>query len=154
LAQNLSPATGLDGAYDDQNPFARILRGEAPRASVLETDDVIVIVPLSQASRGHLLVIPKCRCRTLADVPPSQLTAVMTTLQRLMAAERLAYNPDGFNVRQNNGADAGQTVFHVHFHLMPRYAGQPLLAEDENRLSPEAMDAAAAEVRSALARLP
>lgn len=148
------PARGLDGPYDPANPFACILRGELPSSKVLETDEVLVIVPLSLASRGHVLVIPKCECRTLAEVPPDRLTAVMTTLQRLMAAERRVYDPDGFNVRQNNGADAGQTVFHVHFHLMPRYAGEPLQLDESVHLSREAMDHAAAELRAALSEQP
>lgn len=148
------PARGLDGPYDPANPFARILRGELPSSKVLETDEVLVIVPLSQASRGHVLVIPKCECRTLADVPDEQLTAVMTTLQRLMVAERQIYNPDGFNVRQNNGADAGQTVFHVHFHLMPRYAGEAMQLDESVHLPRETMDRAAAELHAALSEQP
>lgn len=153
-AQQANPARGLDGAYDPANPFARIMRGELPSSTILETDDVLVIVPLSQASRGHVLVIPKCECRTLAEVPPTRLTAVMTTLQRLMAAERRAYDPDGFNVRQNNGAEAGQTVFHVHFHLIPRYDGEALQLDESVHLPREAMQTSADELRAALVELP
>lgn len=154
MAQQTGPSRGLDGDYDPANPFARILRGELPSSKVLETEDLVVIVPLSQASRGHVLVIPKCECRTLVEVPPARLTAVMTTMQRLMAAERVAYDPDGFNVRQNNGAEAGQTVFHVHFHLIPRYAGEALQLDESVHLPREAMDAAATELRATLAELP
>ncbi|WGM30303.1 HIT family protein [Brevundimonas sp. NIBR11] len=150
----MQPLWGLDGVYDPANPFARIIRGELPSSRILETDDVLVIVPLSQASRGHVLVIPKCECRTLAEVPPERLTAVMTTLQRLMAAERRAFDPVGFNVRQNNGAEAGQTVFHVHFHLIPRYAGEMLRLDESVHAPRDQMDAVAAEVRAALAEQP
>ena len=89
----------LNGTYDDNNLFARILRGEIPAVKVYEDGDVLAFMDIFPQTRGHLLVVPK---------------------------NVKALEPDGVTVTQFNGEDAGQTIFHLHFHIIPRYAGQRL----------------------------
>ncbi|WP_174301017.1 HIT family protein [Caulobacter sp. S45] len=117
----------LDGAYDPDNLFARILRGELPCAKVYEDADVFAFMDIFPQSRGHLLVIGKAsRARNLLDVEPGDLAKLIAGVQRLARATRAALKPDGLAVSQFNGAPAGQTVFHLHFHVIPRYAHEPL----------------------------
>lgn len=117
----------LDGAYDVDNVFARVIRGELPAARVFEDDEVLAFMDLFPQSRGHLLVVSKgSRARNLLDVDPEHLTALALGVQRVAKAVRAALEPDGLVVTQFNGAAAGQTVFHLHVHVIPRYADQAL----------------------------
>jgi histidine triad (HIT) family protein len=117
----------LDGAYDPDNVFARVLRGELPAARVFEDAEVLAFMDLIPQARGHVLVISKgSRARNLLDVDPEHLTSLALGVQRVARAVRAALNPDGIVVTQFNGAEAGQTVFHLHVHIIPRYAGEPL----------------------------
>ncbi len=117
----------LDGEYDPDNLFARILRGELPCAKVYEDADVFAFMDIFPQSRGHLLVISKAsHARNLLDVEPAALATLIAGVQRLARAARAALKPDGLMVSQFNGAPAGQTVFHLHFHIIPRYGHEPL----------------------------
>ena len=117
----------LDGEYDADNIFARILRGELPCAKVYEDADVFAFMDLFPQSRGHLLVVSKTsRARNLMDVEPQALERLILGVQRLARAARAALRPDGLIVSQFNGATAGQTVFHLHFHIIPRFEHEPL----------------------------
>ncbi|HEX4095555.1 MAG TPA: HIT family protein [Caulobacteraceae bacterium] len=117
----------LDGAYDPDNIFAKIVRGEAPAAKVFEDADTLAIMDVFPQGRGHVLVIHKCaHARNLLDVEPQALHAVIDTTQRVARAARTAFKPDGVFIAQFNGAAAGQTVFHLHFHIIPRWEGVPL----------------------------
>lgn len=117
----------LDGAYDPNNVFARVLRGELPAAKVFEDDEALAFMDLFPQSRGHVLVISKQgRARNLLDVEPEHLGGLMAGVQRIARAVRAALEPDGIVVTQFSGAAAGQTVFHLHVHVIPRYAGQAL----------------------------
>jgi histidine triad (HIT) family protein len=117
----------LDGTYDDGNIFAKILRGEAPAARVFEDDHVLAFMDVFPQSRGHTLVIPKhSGARNLLDEEPGVLANVILGVQRVTRAVRAALNPDGIVVTQFNGAAAGQTVFHLHFHIIPRWEGVAL----------------------------
>ena len=112
----------LDGEYDRDNVFARILRGEIGCAKVYEDADVFAFMDLFPQSRGHLLVISKtAQARNLLDVEPQALERLILGVQRLARAMRAALKPDGLVTTQFNGSAAGQTVFHLHFHLIPRY---------------------------------
>ena len=114
----------LDGTYDDGNIFAKILRGEAPAARVFEDDHVLAFMDVFPQARGHTLVIPKhSAARNLLDEDPAVLGVVILGVQRVARAVRAAINPDGIVVTQFNGAPAGQTVFHLHFHIIPRWDG-------------------------------
>lgn len=117
----------LDGEYDPTNVFARVLRGELPAHKVYEDDEVLAFMDLFPQSRGHVLVISKAsRARNLLDVDAEHLTGLMLGVQRVARAVRAALAPDGIVVTQFNGAPAGQTVFHLHVHIIPRYEGSLL----------------------------
>ena len=117
----------LQGEYDADNIFARIVRGELPCAKVYEDTDVLAFMDLFPQSRGHLLVVSKTSsARNLLDVEPAALERLILGVQRLARAVRAALTPDGLVVTQFNGAAAGQTVFHLHFHVIPRFEHEPV----------------------------
>ncbi|WP_281688618.1 HIT family protein [Pseudomonas citronellolis] len=117
----------LQGTYDPQNIFAQIIRGDAPCYKLYEDDDVLAFLDLFPQSHGHALVVPKrSAARNILEVDPDALCKVMGVVQRLTRVIVEELNPDGVQVAQFNGAPAGQTVFHIHVHIVPRYAGQGL----------------------------
>ena len=113
-------------AYDPQNIFGKILRGEIPCHRVFEDDTVLVMMDIFPQSRGHMLVIPKAASRNLLDAEPEALAEVVTYLPKLVRAVKTATGADGVRLVQYNEAAAGQTVFHLHFHLIPSYDGVEL----------------------------
>lgn len=117
----------LDGTYDDGNIFAKILRGEAPCVRVFEDEHVFAFMDVFPQSKGHVLVIPKhSRARNLLEEEPQVLATLIQGVQRVARAVRAALNPDGVMVSQFNGAASGQTVYHLHVHIIPRWEGAPL----------------------------
>lgn len=117
----------LDGTYDETNIFAKILRGEMPAAKVFEDDHVFAFMDVFPQSKGHTLVIPKhSRARNLLEEEPQVLSQLVLGVQRVARAVRAALQPDGVVVTQFNGAPAGQTVYHLHFHIIPRWEGVPV----------------------------
>jgi len=117
----------LDGAYEGDNIFARIVRGEIPAARICEDDNTLAFMDAFPQSRGHALVVHKTsRARNLLDVEQDALADVMNTTQRVVRAVRLALKPDGIVVSQFNGSAAGQTVVHLHVHIIPRWRDVPL----------------------------
>jgi histidine triad (HIT) family protein len=117
----------LDGAYDNDNIFARIIRGEIPAARIFEDDQTLAFMDAYPQSRGHALVVHRTsQARNLLDVEADALVAIMASVQRLARAVRLALEPDGIMISQFNGAPAGQTVFHLHVHIIPRWSDVPL----------------------------
>ena len=120
-------AMSLDGAYDPGNIFAKILRGEAPCARVFEDEHAFAFMDVFPQSRGHTLVIPKhSDARNLLEEDPARLAPLILAVQRVARAVRAALSPDGLVVTQFNGAPAGQTVYHLHFHIIPRWEGMAL----------------------------
>ncbi|SHE97406.1 histidine triad (HIT) family protein [Ruegeria intermedia] len=113
-------------AYDPENIFAKILRGEIPSTRVYEDDETLAFMDIMPRGDGHLLVIPKTPCRNILDATPEQLAAVMATVQKLARAVMKAFDADGVTVQQFNEAAGGQEVFHLHFHVLPRREGLPL----------------------------
>jgi histidine triad (HIT) family protein len=117
----------LDGTYDAGNIFAKILRGEAPAARVFEDDHVLAFMDVFPQSKGHTLVIPKhSTARNLLEETPETLSVLIQGVQRVTRAVRAALEPDGIVVTQFNGAPAGQTIYHLHFHVIPRWEGVAL----------------------------
>ena len=136
----------IDGRYDDANIFAKILRGEAPSARVYENDHVLAFMDVFPQSRGHTLVILKeAKARNLLDVEPAPLEHLILGVQRVTRAVRTALKPDGIVVTQFNGAPAGQTIFHLHFHIIPRWTGAPLRPHGEGGMADSAELAALAQ---------
>ena len=117
----------LDGTYDPSNIFAKILRAEMPAVRVFENDDVLAFLDVFPQARGHTLVIPKhSTARNFLDEVPEVIGPLMLGVQRVARAVRIALNPDGLMISQFNGAPAGQTVFHLHVHIIPRWEGVAL----------------------------
>lgn len=140
-------------AYDPNNIFAKILRGEIPSHKVYEDDATIAILDVMPQSDGHTLVIPKAPAENLFELDTASLEAVIRTGQRLALAVRRAFQPDGVTLMQFNGAEAGQTVFHFHLHVVPRYAGQPLRAHGRGFADPAVLAEQAAHLRAAIEAL-
>jgi histidine triad (HIT) family protein len=117
----------LVGDYDGNNIFAKILRSEAPCIKIFEDSEVLAIMDIFPQSQGHCLVIPKSTtARNLTDFPPERLGALFGATQKLTSAVIKALTPDGVIVTQFNGAPAGQTIFHLHVHIIPKYDNLPL----------------------------
>ncbi len=122
----------LNGAYDDANIFAKIIRGEMPAVKVFEDEVALSFLDIFPQSRGHTLVIPKrVRARNFLELPTEQVGPLMLRVQRVAHAVNVAMKPDGVTLLQFNGAPAGQTVFHLHFHIIPRYEGEPLVGHGQ-----------------------
>ena len=110
-------------AYDDDNIFAKILRGEAPAFRVYETDHALAFMDIMPQVPGHTLVIPKDGAEGLHDVDPAILGSTIQVVQTVADAVKRAFEAPGIMIAQLNGSAAGQTVFHMHFHIMPRFHG-------------------------------
>jgi histidine triad (HIT) family protein len=113
-------------AYDPNNIFAKILRGEIPSHKIYEDDHVLAFMDVMPQVDGHCLVIPKSPSRGLLDAKPDELATLMTAVQKISAAAVKGMGADGFQLRQFNEAPAGQTVFHLHFHILPVKEGVPI----------------------------
>jgi len=113
-------------SYDPNNIFAKILRGEIPCHKVYEDADAIVFMDVMPQSPGHALVVPKAASRNLFDADPAVLAKVVPLVQKVAVAAKSAFNADGVSIAQFNETAGGQTVFHLHFHIIPRYEGQAL----------------------------
>lgn len=142
----------LNGSYDDNNLFAKILRGEIPAVKVYEDESVLAFMDIFPQARGHVLVIPKgVKARNLLELPESKTGQLMWHVQRLTKAVVKALKPDGVTVTQFNGEDAGQTIFHLHFHIIPRYAGVRLAGHAHgNRADIPELEKIAKEIAAAL----
>lgn len=145
----------LTTTYDAQNIFAQIIRGEAPCYKLYEDDDVLVFLDLFPQSFGHTLVIPKrsAACNIL-DVDSEALCQVMRVVQQLTRAIVAELAPDGVQIAQFNGAPAGQTVFHIHMHIVPRYAGQGMAVHAAQKADPAELERLQARLRARIEAAP
>ncbi len=125
----------LDGIYDPDNIFAKILRGEIPNVTVYEDDHILSFMDAFPQSRGHTLVVPKAASRNLLDTKPDDLAYVIRKTQIIAKAVKQALQPDGITITQFNGAPAGQTVFHLHFHIIPRYVSENLAGHSQGQMA-------------------
>lgn len=110
-------------SYDTDNIFAKILRGEIPSYKIYEDDDTFVFLDVMPVSKGHVLVIPKPASRNLLDADPAALASAIKIVQKIATAAKSAFNADGIQIQQFNEEPAGQSVFHLHFHIIPVYNG-------------------------------
>jgi histidine triad (HIT) family protein len=144
----------LHGHYDPDNVFAKILRGELPCHRIYEDDDVLAFLDVFPQSRGHTLIVPKrSRARNLLELEDSEIAPLFTRAKMLMALLVAELDPVGVQLLQFNGGDGGQSVFHVHVHLVPRWAGQPLGLHGQVPGDPEELAALAVRLRERLARM-
>jgi histidine triad (HIT) family protein len=112
--------------YDENNIFAKILRGEIPCHRIYEDDHTLAFMDVMPQSPGHLLVVPKTPSRNILDADPTVLSELIPIVQKLAKAAKEAFEADGITVIQFNEPASGQTVYHLHFHVIPRYEGLPL----------------------------
>jgi histidine triad (HIT) family protein len=137
-------------AYDPNNIFAKILRGEVPCYKVFEDDHSFSFLDIMPRSPGHTLVIPKAPARNLLDISVEDYLHVSRTVHRIAAAARKAFDADGLTIQQFNEQAGGQMVFHLHVHVMPRKAGSALLPPMSNKEAPEVLQEHAARLSTAL----
>jgi histidine triad (HIT) family protein len=136
----------LDGHYDPGNVFARILRGELPAARVFEDEHVLAILDAFPQARGHTLVLPKAAARNLFDIDPEALRELVARVQQVARAVHEALEPDGITISQFNGAAGGQSVFHLHFHIIPRWEGRLLEGHGGGMAGPAELAALAQQI--------
>jgi len=137
--------------YDDTNVFARILRGEIPAHAVYEDERTLAFMDAMPQADGHTLVIPKTRARNLFDIEPQALADLIKATQIVALGVREAFNPDGMRIIQFNESAAGQTVFHIHFHIVPCYAGVELRAHSREMADKSLLAQHAERIKRALA---
>lgn len=137
-------------SYDDQNVFAKILRGELPCAKVHEDDRTLAFMDIMPRAEGHCLVIPKAPARNLLDCDEADLAACIAMAKRLSSAVMKAFGVGGVTLLQANEAAAGQEVFHLHFHVIPRTDGEKLKPPASEMEKPEVLAVNAEKIRAAL----
>jgi len=134
-------------AYDPQNVFARILRGELPCVRLFEDERTLSFMDLMPQSEGHALVITREPAETLFELSPEGAAACMRTAQHVAAAVKRAFDAPGILITQVNGSVAGQTVPHVHFHIIPRRPGEQLLMHAAVKADAEVLRQQAERIR-------
>lgn len=140
----------MSTVYDSNNIFAKILRGEIPNHTVYEDDKTLAFMDAMPQARGHVLVVPKTEAVELSDLPLDYAQAVLATAQKVMAAQRQVLQRQGIVQMQLNHAQAGQSVFHYHVHLIPGHVHE--LGRHEGGMADQAeLSALAAQLRAALA---
>lgn len=138
-------------AYDPNNVFARILRGELPSETVYEDEATRVIMDIMPRGPGHALVIPKAASRNILDIAEADLAAVTRTVQKVARAARDAFGADGVTVQHFVEGAGGQVVFHTHVHVIPRFEGVALKPHTTEMAPAEEIQANGAKLRAALA---
>jgi histidine triad (HIT) family protein len=137
-------------AYDTNNIFAKILRGELPAHKICEDAETLAFMDIMPRCEGHTLVIPKTPARNVLDASPAQLAACMRTVQKVAAAAMKAFNANGITVQQFNEPAGGQVVFHLHFHILPRIEGVSLGPPAAKMEKSEVLTANAEKIKKAL----
>lgn len=137
-------------AYDPENIFAKMLKGEIPCHKLYEDDDTLAFLDIMPRTEGHALVITKEPAADLFGITPQGLGKLMTVVQTLAPKIKQAVGADGVLIQQFNGAAAGQTVFHLHVHIIPRKDGFPMRAEGSKMAKPEELKATAEKIRAVL----
>jgi histidine triad (HIT) family protein len=137
-------------SYDANNIFGKILRGEIPSVKIFEDDKTLAFMDVMPEADGHVLVIPKEGAENILDLSPQGLAAMMATTQKVAKAVDKALVPDGILLKQYNRAAAGQSVFHVHFHIVPRWEDMPMAPHGKVMVEAARLEPIAAKIRSAL----
>lgn len=137
-------------AYDNNNIFAKLLRGEIPSVRVYEDDDVVAFMDVMPQGTGHTLIIPRNASRNLLDAEPETLQKLILAVQKIAQAVKKAFDADGITVLQFNEPAGGQTVYHLHFHVIPRFDGIDLKPHSGGMADPKELESAAEKIRQAL----
>ena len=127
-------------AYDNENIFAKILRGEFPCYKVFETDKTLSFLDIMPRTPGHTLVIPKAPARNILDIKPDDFAEVARVACKIAVAAKKAFNADGIKLEQFSEPAAGQTVFHLHIHVLPRLTGIALLPPASRKEDPKVLE--------------
>ena len=137
-------------AYDDTNVFAKILRGELPSHKIYEDAETFAFMDIMPRGEGHCLVIPKTPSRNILDADPQSLATLIASVQKVSRAVVKAFSADGVTVQQFNEPAGGQIVFHLHFHVIPRFDGVALRPHSGEMEKPDILAANAGKIRAAL----
>ena len=137
-------------AYDDTNVFAKILRGELPSHKIYEDAETFAFMDIMPRGDGHCLVIPKTPSRNILDADPQSLATLIASVQKISRAVMRAFSADGVTVQQFNEPAGGQIVFHLHFHVIPRFDGVALRPHSGEMEKPEILAANAGKIQAAL----
>lgn len=140
----------MPATYDNDNIFAKILRGEVPSTRVLENEHVIAFMDLMPQGPGHTLVVPKAASRNLLDADPQVLAETIKAVQQIAIAVKKAFSADGVTIMQFNEPAAGQTVYHLHFHVIPRFDGIALKPHTGQMEDAETLAANAEKIKAAI----
>jgi histidine triad (HIT) family protein len=138
-------------AYDPNNIFAKVLRGDLPCHKVFEDDRCLAFLDIMPRAPGHTLVLPKASARNILDVAPDDLTHVMQVAQKIAKASLRIFGADGITVQQFNEAAGGQVVFHLHVHVIPRKEGVPMKPPASFKEAPEVLAEQARKLAAAVA---
>lgn len=138
-------------SYDPNNIFAKMINGDFPAHKIYEDDDAIAILDIMPQAAGHTLVIPKAASRNVLDADPEALAKVMPVVQKVARAVKQVFAADGIHIQQFNEAAAGQTVFHLHFHVIPRHEGVAMKPHTGEMEDQEVLAAQAENLKAALA---
>lgn len=137
-------------AYDPNNIFAKILRGEMPSYKIYEDDKALAFLDIMPRAPGHALVLPKAAARNILDVAPDDLAHVIKVAQRIAQVSVEVFGADGVTVQQFNESAGGQVVFHLHVHVIPRKAGIALKPPASEKAAPEVLKEQATKLAAAL----
>jgi histidine triad (HIT) family protein len=137
-------------AYDANNIFAKIIRGEMPSYKVYENDKVMAFLDIMPRAPGHTLVLPKAPARNILDIAPDDLVAVALAAQKVAKAVVKVFNADGVTVQQFNEGAGGQVVFHLHLHVIPRKNGVPMKPPASEKEKPDVLSDHALKLSAAL----
>ncbi len=137
-------------AYDNNNVFAKILRGEFPCYKVYEDDNALAFLDIMPRSPGHTLVIPKAPARNILDIKTEDYLHVARATHRIAAATMKVFNADGITIQQFNETAGGQVVFHLHVHVMPRHNGIALLPPASRKEDAKILEEHTAKLAAAL----
>lgn len=137
-------------AYDDDNIFAKILRGDMPAHKIYEDDRTLAFLDVMPRADGHTLVVPKISARNLLDIEPGDLSELIVSVQKIAKAVVKAMQADGLVIQQFNESAGGQIVFHIHFHILPRWDGVKLRPHTSEMADPEILAKHAETIRRAL----
>jgi len=140
-----------DNQYDNENIFAKIIRGEMPCTKVYEDEHTIAFMDVMPQAEGHTLVLPKEPARDLLELSGEAATNLILSVQKVARAVDDAFQPDGVMIVQYNREAAGQTVFHIHMHIVPRWDGVPLKRHSDGMADAAVLEERAAKIRAALA---
>ena len=137
-------------AYDPNNIFAKILRGELPCHKVYEDEQAFAFLDIMPRAPGHTLILPKAPARNILDVAPDELAHVAKVTQKIAKAGMQVFGADGITIQQFNENAGGQVVFHLHVHVIPRKAGVAMKPPASEKEAPDVLAEHAKKLAAAL----